>query len=444
MNNDRLPRGWLIVGVLWVVAALNYLDRIMITTMRDSLTQAVPMTDAQFGLLTSVFLWVYGLLSPLAGFLADRFNRSRLIVLSLLIWSLLTWLTGHARNFEELLAVRALMGLSEAAYLPAALALIADYHRGSTRSLATGIHMTGLSVGTGLAGIGGWLAEKQGWRFAFDVFGWLGVAYAVVLWFVLRDPANPSVPCSPQVKQGDGNGPPGPRKPDAHLVEQDGGSAAAEPPRLGEALLSLFSNGSFWLLLTFWGLLALAGWAVAGWMPTYFKEQFQLDQGQAGISATSYLAVAMLIGKLVGGFWADRWSRTHDRARILVPAIGLFIAAPAVLLLAKTHLLAFAIAGLSIYGLTRSFSDANLMPILCQVADSRYRATGYGVLNLFSCLVGGLTVYVGGALRDARIGVATLFQAAAAGMVVCAVLMLLVRPNQKSFKMSSGRAKSEA
>jgi len=131
MNSDRLPRAWLIVGVLWVVAALNYLDRIMITTMRDSLTQAVPMTDAQFGLLTSVFLWVYGLLSPLAGFLADRFNRSRLIVFSLLVWSLLTWLTGHARSFEELIAVRALMGLSEAAYLPAALALIADYHRGS-------------------------------------------------------------------------------------------------------------------------------------------------------------------------------------------------------------------------------------------------------------------------------------------------------------------------
>ena len=444
MNNDRLPRAWLIVGVLWVVAALNYLDRIMITTMRDSLTQAVPMTDAQFGLLTSVFLWVYGLLSPLAGFLADRFNRSRLIVLSLLIWSLLTWLTGHARNFEELLAVRALMGLSEAAYLPAALALIADYHRGDTRSLATGIHMTGLSVGTGLAGIGGWLAEKQGWRFAFDVFGWLGVAYAVVLWFVLRDPANPSTPLAPRVELGDCKGSPGLRKPDAHLAEQDGDSAAAQPPRLGEALSSLFSSGSFWLLLAFWGLLALAGWAVAGWMPTYFKEQFQLDQGQAGISATGYLAVAMLTGKLLGGFWADRWSRTHERARILVPAIGLFIAAPAVLLLAKTHLLALAIAGLSIYGLTRSFSDANLMPILCQVADSRYRATGYGVLNLFSCLVGGLTVYAGGALRDARIGVHTLFQAAAPGMVLCAVLMLLVRPNQKSFKMNSGRAKSEA
>ncbi|MBL9113435.1 MAG: MFS transporter [Verrucomicrobiaceae bacterium] len=396
--SDQLPRAWLVVGVLWVVAALNYLDRIMITTMRDSLTQAVPMSDAQFGLLTSVFLWVYGLLSPLAGFMADRFNRSRLIVLSLLIWSLLTWLTGHARSFEELIAVRALMGVSEAAYLPAALALIADYHRGSTRSLATGIHMTGLSVGTGLAGLGGWLSEKQGWRFAFDVFGWFGVAYAVVLWFVLRDP-----------------------------VEKCEAKVEVPSPRLGEALSSLFSNRSFWLLLAFWGLLALAGWAVAGWMPTYFKEQFSLGQGAAGISATSYLAVAMFAGKIIGGAWADRWSRTNDRARILVPAIGLFIASPATFMVANTSVLAFAIAGLSIYGLMRSFSDANLMPILCQVTDSRYRATGYGVLNLLSCTVGGVTVYLGGVLRDSQISVSTLFIAAAGGMLVCGVLMIGVR-----------------
>ena len=422
---DPLPRAWLIVGVLWVVAALNYLDRIMITTMRDSLTQAVPMTDAQFGLLTSVFLWVYGLLSPFAGFLADRFNRSRLIVFSLLVWSLLTWLTGHARSFEELIVVRALMGVSEAAYLPAALALIADYHRGSTRSLATGIHMTGLSVGTGLAGLGGWLAEKQGWRFAFDVFGWFGIAYAVALWFVLRDPAKQSSPLAAREERETSDGEECLRAPKAHLAEQDGNCAA---PRLGEALASLFSNRSFWLLLAFWGLLALAGWAVAGWMPTYFKEHFSLGQGAAGISATSYLAVAMFAGKLIGGAWADRWSRTNDRARILVPAIGLFIAAPATLMLANTSVLALAIAGLSIYGLTRSFSDANLMPILCQVADSRYRATGYGVLNLFSCLVGGVTVYLGGVLRDAQISVSTLFMAAAVGMLVCGVLMIAVKP----------------
>ncbi|HRH99387.1 MAG TPA: MFS transporter, partial [Prosthecobacter sp.] len=286
--------------------------------------------------------------------------------------------------------------------------LIADYHRGTTRSLATGIHMTGLSVGTGLAGIGGWVAEKHGWSAAFDVFGLFGVVYAVALLFVLRDPPRESADTTPTTAQ----------------------------PRLGQALTSLFSSGPFLLLLAFWGLLALAGWAVIGWMPTFFKEQFKLDQGAAGISATSFLAVAMFIGKLVGGAWADRWSRTNDRARILVPAIGLFIAAPATLLVANTGMLALAIAGLSIYGFTRVFSDANLMPILCQVSDSRYRATGYGVLNMFSCIVGGLTVYIGGVLRDAQINVGTLFQCAAGGLLVCGVLMVMVKPQQKRIPTS--------
>lgn len=402
---DTSPRSmaWLIVGLLWVVAALNYLDRIMVTTMRDSLTAAIPMTDAQFGLLTSVFLWVYGLLSPFAGFLADRFNRSRLIIGSLFIWSVLTWLTGHARSFEELIVARALMGASEAAYLPAALALITDYHRGPTRSLATGIHMTGLSVGSALGGLGGWLAERHGWSAAFDVFGLCGIGYALVLVLMLKD---------------------APRETAANVS-----ATAPQPARLGEALRSLFGSGAFLLLLAFWSLLGVAGWAVIGWMPTYFKENFHLDQGAAGISATAYLYTAAMLGKLIGGAWADRWSRTQPRARILVPSLGLFIAAPAVLLVAQTNLLALGIAGLSIYGLTRAFSDANLMPVLCQISDPRYRATGYGVLNMFGTVVGGFTIYIGGAMRDAQINVNTLFTIAAAGLLGCAVLLMGVKPN---------------
>lgn len=397
-----LSRAWLVVGVLWVIAMLNYLDRIMITTMRDSLMAAIPMTDARFGLLTSVFLWVYGLLSPFMGFLADRFSRSRLIIGSLLVWSLLTWLTGHARNFEELLVIRALMGLSEAAYIPAALALIADYHRGATRSLATGIHMTGLSIGSALGGAGGWIAQRYGWSAAFDVFGLFGVGYALALMLMLRD---------------------APR--DGVSVEET--AAPATGVRLGGALAGLFRDGSFLLLVVFWSLLGVAGWAAIGWMPTYFKEHFHLDQGAAGLSATSILATAMVFGKLTGGAWADRWSRTHARARILVPAIGLFVAAPAVLLVAQTSVLALAIVGLSLYGLTRTFSDANMMPILCQIADPRYRATGYGVLNMFATIVGGITIYIGGALRDANIGVGVLFESAAVGLLACGGLLLFVR-----------------
>jgi MFS family permease len=408
VKDSLLPaRAWLVVALLWVVGLLNYLDRVIVTTMRGSLIEAIPMTDAQFGLLTSVFLWVYGLLSPFAGFLADRFSRARVIMISLFAWSLLTWLTAHATTFQQLLWTRALMGVSEACYIPAALALIADYHRGSTRSLATGVHMSGIMVGSGLGGLGGWIAEHYGWTHAFSIFGLVGIFYTIIVMFLLRDrPADPGT-----------NGQPAPAKPNVNLFE---------------ALRSLFTQRGFIFALSYWGLLGLAGWAVVGWMPTYLNEHFKLSQGTAGFSATGYLQAAALAGVLIGGWWADRWSRVNERARIYVPMIGVLVAAPGILLVSMIDWLPLAIAGLIIFGLTKAFSDSNMMPILCTVTDERYRATGYGMLNLFSCVVGGLTIYAGGLLRDAKVDVSNVFQFAAFSMLICAGLLWCIRPTARA------------
>ena len=402
--DSRLPsRAWLVVTLLCVVACLNYLDRVMLTTMRESLTRAIPMTDAQFGLLTSTFLWVYGALSPVAGFLADRFSRSKVIIVSLFVWSLTTWLTSHATSVNELLATRALMGLSEACYLPAALALIADYHRGPTRSVATGIHLCGLSIGSGLGGLGGWLAERHGWSFAFSLFGMAGVAYSVMLLMLLRDAPRQRRPEAPE-------------------------SVESKPVAFLAALRSLFKQGSFWLMFFYWGLIGLAGWGVIGWMPTYLQQQFHLGQGEAGFSATSYLQITTLAGLVLGGWCADRWSRTAVRGRIYVAVVGMSLAAPAIYLAASTHTFAFAIAGLMIFGFARGCSDSNTMPILCMVCDPRYRATGFGVLNLFACGVGGFTIYAGGLLRDSEVNVRNIFVASAVGLLVCATLLSLIKP----------------
>lgn len=396
-----LPHGWLVVALLCVVGLLNYLDRIMITTMRESITDALPMTEAQFGLLTSVFLWVYGLLSPFAGFLADRFARSRVIIASLLVWSVVTWLTAHASTFEELLATRALMGISEACYIPASLALIADYHRGSTRSLAMGIHLGGIMAGQSLGFLGGWIAEEHSWNDAFRIFGIVGIAYSLVLVFFLRDPNTKK--------------------------QVDTAELPASKVSFFEGIKSLFTLRSFILLFIFWGLLGMVGWMILGWLPTYYQEHFDLTQAMAGLYATGYLYPISLAGALLGGYFADRWVRTNYRSRILVPVIGLCIAAPAVFFASSTGILYVAIICFMIYALTRIFSDVNLMPILCMVADKRYRATGYGVLNMFASIIGGLGIYAGGILRDANIDLAIMFKIAALCLVVCVVLLLMIK-----------------
>lgn len=406
-NNLPLPpRAWLVVGLLWAVGCLNYLDRVMITTMRASVKETIPMTEAQFGLLTTAFLLVYAGLSPFAGFLADRFNRSRVIIASLFVWSLITWLTAHVQTYGQLVTTRLLMGVSEACYLPAALALVADYHRGSTRSLASGILLGGVMVGGAMGGLGGWLAERHHWTYAFSLFGLVGIGFSLVLLLWLRDaPPDPAV---------------------ARAVTPE---SEARPLA---ACKSLFGSGAFLLAFLYWGLLGVAAWMVIGWMPTYLQEHFNLTQSRAGLLATGYVNVASLVGLVVGGAWADRWSRTSRRGCIHVTAIGLALSVPSILLVATTDALPLAIAGLTLYGLTIAFASSEMMPILCLILPARYIATGFGVLNLFACAVGGATTYAGGALRDAHLAVSRLFLAGAGGLLLCAALLLFIKVRPES------------
>lgn len=229
---------WLVVILLFPVAALNYLDRQMLAAMKSSVMTDIPSIglEANWGFLLGSFKWVYAALSPIGGYIADRFSRRWTIVTSLFVWSAVTWATGHVQTFEQLLATRALMGISEAFYIPAALALVADFHTSRTRSRAVGIHQMAIYVGVMIGGFSGYVADNPnlGWRWAFAAAGIVGVVYSIPLMFVLREaPRNAS-----------------------------NTTASGDRPSPRSAITELLSNPSYLLLVMYFTLPAMAGWVV--------------------------------------------------------------------------------------------------------------------------------------------------------------------------------------
>ncbi len=397
--------GWFVVALLVPVALLNYLDRQMLAAMKFSVMHDVAGvgSEAHWGTILALFKWVYAVLSPIGGYIADRYSRRHVIVASLFVWSAVTWFTGHVTTYEQLLVTRALMGISEAFYIPAALALIADYHVGPTRSRAVGAHQMGIYVGVIVGGFSGYVADSpdHGWRWAFSLCGWVGLLYALPLFFLIRNPVR-------QVSNA--------------------GHPAITP--LG-ALRELLTNGSFILLVLYFTLPALAGWVVRDWMPAILKTEFQIGQGKAGVSATLFWQVAAIVGAIAGGWLADRWTRRTRRGRIYTSAIGMSLIIPAMFGVGyspQTGALWVAIAFLLLFGLGWGFFDCNNMPILCQITRPELRSTGYGIMNLVSIGCGGIADWGFGVMRDHQVPLHFIFGAFASVAVLSVVTVLLIRP----------------
>jgi len=359
--------------------------------------------EANWGKILALFKWVYAILSPIGGYLADRYSRRHVIAASLFVWSLVTWTTGHVTTYEELLLTRAVMGISEAFYIPAALALIADFHLGPTRSRAVGLHQMGIYAGVIIGGFSGYAADHPalGWRWAFDLCGLVGILYAAPLFFLLRNAPRPA------------------------------GARPAPHASPGAAFRELLSNRSFILLVLYFTLPALAGWVVRDWMPAILKAEFGIGQGKAGVSATLYWQVAAIFGAITGGWLADRWMRRTIRGRIYVSAIGMSMIVPAMFgvgFAPQTKMLWVAVAFLILFGLGWGFFDSNNMPILCQIARADLRATGYGIMNMVSISCGGFADWGFGILRDRHVPLVGIFGIFASAAVISIVLVLLIQP----------------
>lgn len=399
-NSKYYP--WLVVGLLWIVALLNYMDRQMLSTMRGAM--AVDIHELQlaenFGILMAVFLWIYCFSSPFAGAIADRFSRKWLIIGSLAVWSAVTLAMGFAEDFNQLMVLRATMGISEALYIPAALSLISDYFTGSSRSLAIGIHMTGLYMGQALGGFGANVANALSWQHTFTWFGIIGIAYGAVLAFLLHEKRVATV----KPKLGEPN-----------AVKKNG---------LG-AFSMIFSNIAFWVILYFFASTSFPGWATKNWLPELFSGSLNIPMEQAGPVATISIAISSFIGVMVGGPLSDKWVKRNIKGRVYTSSIGLAMMIPALVLMGLGGNMASAICAALFFGVGYGMFDANNMPILCQFVPSNQRATAYGIMNMVGVCAGALATTTLGKVADAGyLGFG--FAIMASGLIIALLLQLCV------------------
>ncbi|MCK9500232.1 MAG: MFS transporter [Lascolabacillus sp.] len=408
-NSKYYP--WVVVGLLWFVALLNYLDRQMLSTMQSSMQMDIrELAIAEnFGRIMGIFLLIYGLMSPIAGIIADRVNRKWLIVGSLFVWSVVTWGMGYAETYSQVYWLRALMGVSEALYLPTGLAMIADFHSSKTRSLAIGIHMSGLYTGQALGGFGATIAANYSWQTVFHWFGIVGIIYSVLLIFILFD------------KEGHA----GTKTSKLNVDPQ-------KTPVKKASVLSSFGlilgTLSFWIMLFYFMAPSFPGWATKNWLPTLFSENLGVEMAKAGPMATISIAIASFFGVLIGGPLSDKWVQKNIRGRIYTSVIGLTLTIPSLILLGYGHSYVGLIGAAVLFGIGFGMFDTNNMPILCQIIPQKLRATAYGIMNMMGVFAGYIVTLMLGSSTDAG-NLGADFSKLSIVVLVAVILMLIfVKP----------------
>lgn len=399
----KISYPWRLVFLLSGVALLNYMDRQMISTMRPAMQ--LDITELQqatnFGRLMAVFLWVYGAMSAFSGVIADFFNKKWLIIGSLFVWSAVTCSMGFAQNFDQLYLLRAIMGFSEALYIPAGLALIAGSHTDQSRSLAVGIHMSGIYIGQALGGFGSTISQYYSWQQTFLLFGGIGIVYAVLLIFFIRD---------------------------VQPVTEVRKEAKVSPLA---SISSLLTSFPFWIIVLYFAVPSLPGWAIKNWAPTLIAQNLNIEMSVAGPLTTISISLSSLLGVLTGGVLSDRWFRINPRGRIYTGAIGLSLTIPALLLMGYGHALFHVVGAAFLFGFGFGLFDTNNMPILCQFVGPNQRATAYGFLNTAGIFAGALiTDYLGKSTDAGNLG-ADFAKLSAVVAVVIIIQLVFLNPTKR-------------
>jgi len=402
---------WRVALFLFVAAGLNYADRTALSSVIPPLRADIGITDAQIGFAGMLFLWCYALASPFAGNLADRFSRSKIVVWSLVAWSLVTIFTGLIESVIALFVMRIALGIAESFYLPAAGALLGDHHGSATRGRAMGFHMLGLNLGLVLGGsAAGLMAEHFGWRLGFWVLGGLGLLLALTSRFFLSD--GPAVTTS---------------------VSKTTRSVAKE------AWLYLLKVPSFHCLLLSAMVAGVAAWIFLSWLPLFFAENYGMKLGAAGLAGVALYKGPVFVGIAIGGWLSDTWIRRDVRARALIKGLSFIVSAPFLFFFMGSPTFTVVAIMMVLSSIIRAIGLPSEHPIICEVVPTRYRSTAIGILNTCGSAAGGLGVLLAGVFKK-DLGLNMIFGASSFLYVLAGLMMLLAY----WIFMGRGMARSES
>jgi len=367
--------------MLWFICFFNYADRVAISSVFPLLKAQYHFSDSELGMIGAAFTWVYGLAAPLAGHVGDRFARKAVILGGLYIWSLITGFTALCTKVWQFVLVRGSEGLGETFYMPASMALVSDYHTPATRSRAIGLHTTSVYAGTIAGGaLAGWMGKEFGWRSPFWTLAIVGILLGFVLNAFIREP----------------------RRNQAERQERGDESESAEPEHV--PMLRFLAD----FCRTPTAVLLIAAYAGANfvslvfliWMPSFLTRKFGLDLALAGVGATIFIQIASMVGSILGGVWADRWSLRRAEGRIRLQALAVLLGAPFVFLCGYTRDPWTLVAAMTLYGLFKGMYDSNLTAAFYDVITPARRATATGLMNMLGWVVGGLGPWAIGVAMD--------------------------------------------
>ncbi len=297
---------WYVLSMLVVAYIFNFIDRSILAILQEPIKHDLGLKDWQLGLMSGfAFAVFYATLGIPIARLADRWSRTKIIGLAVLVWSLMTALCGFAVGFWSLLLFRIGVGVGEAGCSPPAHSLISDLFEPAKRATALATYSIGIQIGVMLGLLaGGWINEWFGWREAFYIVGLPGVLFSFLLLGTLREP---------------------PRG----LAEGRSQAAASLPmPGLFDVFRLLWSRRSF-RHLSFGGALhAFVAYGVGGWIPPFFIRTHGFGTGELSTYLALLAGTIGTAGIFLGGFLGDRWARRDQRWYCWICSISLVLSLP--------------------------------------------------------------------------------------------------------------------